>query len=105
MPYKSDHWPFFNPGPSPDHLHAIGVCALVFSSLEGSFDRLYFALSDAAKVPRELAEYHYFSLDEQKRNEAMRKVSSIALGETEAKEVGDNAIECFCWCRRPFLSA
>jgi hypothetical protein len=75
MTKPTHDWPLprYDPGPK-DHLHALGVIAITFASLQANLDILYFNCANRGKLPRKLAELYYFSLDEQKRIEAIKTI-------------------------------
>jgi hypothetical protein len=100
MSPPSPKWPSYNPGPSAEHLHAVGVVALEFSALETLIERIFWLLSHLAKIPPEFAQDHYLGLDEQKRNDALKRIAAIALRkDTAAIDIVTHLTECLTWCR------
>jgi hypothetical protein len=95
-----DTWPIprYNPGRSK-HLHALGVIAVTFASFERSVDFLYVNLAREQHMPKELFSLYYFSLNEEKRIEAIRLVFKTFEKNTEVIALIENLLDYFQWCR------
>jgi hypothetical protein len=53
-----------------------------------------------AKAPQQFAQDYYYDLDEQKRNDAVRRIAGIAIkDDLSALDLLDHVIECLSWCR------
>jgi hypothetical protein len=97
---QEDTWPLpnYNPG-SPRHLHALGVIAVTYAGFQRSIDSLYAFHPRQQKLPDELIELYYFSLGEEKRIDAVRKVFD-AYGKSEVvKAAINNVLSYFRWCK------
>lgn len=81
------------------HLHAIGLAASQFASLEGAADRFFLQCATEAKFPHKVASTYYFSLDEAKRSEQIRNISRDIFGESEINSLINNAVDGLVWCR------
>jgi hypothetical protein len=88
-----DTWPqpVYDPGP-PKHVHAIGVIALTYSTLQDGMDRLFLGKADS-----EWAEKYYYMLSEEKRSEAIREMFKDETPGVVAAI--DNLVKYFGWCR------
>jgi hypothetical protein len=95
-----DKWPLpdYNPG-GHYHLHALGVIAIAFASFERSLDQLYSFHPRLLKLPEELINLYYFSLNEEKRIGAIRDVFNTYEKEEIVRITIDNVLEYFQWCR------
>jgi len=100
MVESEDTWPMpeYNPG-SPKHLHALGVIAIQFASLERSIDILYLNKALNQKLPQDLVELYYFTINEEKRIEAVRSVFKKYEKNPLVKNLVENLLEYFQWCR------
>ena len=99
MSDSEDTWPTnYNPG-SHLHLHALGVIAVTFASFERSLDALYSCRAGQENMPTELINMYYFSLNEEKRIDAIRQVFSIYEKNAEITVLVNNILAYFLWCR------
>jgi hypothetical protein len=95
----SDEWPTdYNPG-APKHLHVLGVIAVQLASFERSIDALCLNISRQQHVPKDLTELYYYSLNEEKRIEAVRIIFSEFEKDKEVTGLVDNMLNYFQWCR------
>jgi hypothetical protein len=93
MPVIEDTWPRpdYDNGP-PKHVHAIGVIALTYATLQGAMGRLFLN-----RAQSKWAEKYYYLLSEEKRSEAIK-----ALFKDDAPSVAEaigNIVDYFDWCR------
>jgi hypothetical protein len=100
MSERDDNWPLphYNPG-SHMHLHALGVIAVTYASLERSVDALYVNKARRQKMQDELVDLYYFSLNEEKRIEAVRAVFRKYEKKQEVVVLVENLLDYFQWCR------
>jgi hypothetical protein len=100
MSESEDTWPLpkYDPG-SPKHLHALGVIAVTFASFERSLDTLYANKAREQKMPKELINLYYFSLNEEKRIEAIRSVFKTYEKNPKVTALVENLLKYFHWCR------
>jgi hypothetical protein len=100
MTEAADTWPMphYNPG-QPKHLHALGVIAIQFASFERSVDILYLNKALGQKLPQDLIELYYFSLNEEKRIDAVRLIFKTYEQDANVINLIDNLLEYFHWCR------
>jgi hypothetical protein len=76
----------------PEHVHAIGVIALLYARLQSIMDSLFLI-----RASSDWAEKYYYMLSEDKRSDAIREMfKDDALGVVEA--IG-NLVKYFDWCR------
>lgn len=101
MTVSEDTWPLptYNPG-QPKHLHALGVIAVLFAQLERSVESLYHAEAQRRNVPQDLIDLYFYTLNEEKRLEAIR----LIYGDYKTKHpqmhvLISNLLEYFHWCR------
>ena len=97
---QKDTWPLpkYNPG-SPKHLHALGVIAVTYAGFQRSIDNLYAFHPRQQKLPDELINLYYFSLSEEKRTEAIRKVFDTYEKNDAVKTAIKNVLDYFLWCK------
>jgi hypothetical protein len=88
-----DTWPLpdYDNGP-PKHVHAIGVIALAYATLQSAMDRLFL---DRAKS--EWAEKYYYLLNEEQRSDAIKEI--FKNDDPGVVEAVDNIVKYFDWCR------
>ncbi|HZZ22295.1 MAG TPA: hypothetical protein VFE60_06830 [Roseiarcus sp.] len=91
-PAIEDTWPRpdYDPGPQK-HVHAIGVIALTYATLQSAMDRLFLDRANS-----EWAEKYYYMLSEETRSDAIKEVFKDDQGVVGA--VG-NLVKYFDWCR------
>jgi hypothetical protein len=96
----NDTWPkpHYNPG-RPKHLHALGVIAIQYASLERSVDILYLNKALRQSLPQDLIELYYYSLNEEKRIDAVRSIFENYEQDPEVIALIENLLEYFQWCR------
>jgi hypothetical protein len=102
MSSSEDTWPApdYQNGP-PKHVHAIGVIALTYSTLQSAMDRLFLDRANS-----KWAEKYYYLLSEEKRSDAIRDIFKDEDPGVVAA-IG-NLVECFNWsraCRNILLHA
>jgi hypothetical protein len=70
-----DTWPLpdYDNGP-PKHVHAIGVIALAYATLQNAMDHLFLN-----RARSEWAEKYYYLLNEEKRSDASRRYSKTEI--------------------------
>jgi hypothetical protein len=100
MAESEDTWPqpHYNPG-RPKHLHALGVIAIQYASLERSVDILYLSKALRQTLPQDLVELYYYSLNEEKRIEAVRLIFKAYEEDLKVIAAIENLLEYFQWCR------
>jgi hypothetical protein len=88
-----DTWPLpvYDPGP-PKHVHAIGVIALTYATLQGCMDCLFLN-----RAGSEWAEKYYYILTEEKRSEAIKEL--FKDDDPNVIEAIGNIVKYFDWCR------
>jgi hypothetical protein len=101
MAESEDMWPLpeYNPG-QHKHLHAVGVIAVEFAQLERSVESLYHAEAWRKKMPDDLTNLYFYTLNEEKRIEAIRQIySGYNKKHPEIVVLIGNLLEYFNWCR------
>jgi hypothetical protein len=100
MTESQDTWPLpsYNPG-QPKHLHAVGVIAVVFAQLERSVESFYHAEAWRKKMPNELTNLYFYSLNEEKRIDAIRQIYTGYKKHPEILALIGNLLDYFNWCR------
>jgi hypothetical protein len=100
MTESQDTWPLpeYNPG-SQKHLHALGVIAVTFAAFERSVDDLYRFHPREQKLPDDLIDLYYYSLNEEKRIQAVRDVFRVYEESSEMRDCLSNLLDYFLWCR------
>jgi hypothetical protein len=93
-PAVEDTWPLpvYDNGP-PKHVHAIGVIALTYATLQSAMDHLFLN-----RARSEWAEKYYYGLSEDKRSEAIKDIFKDDDDPGVAQAIG-NLAEYFDWCR------
>jgi hypothetical protein len=88
-----DTWPLpdYDNGP-PKHVHAIGVIALAYATLQSAMDRLFLN-----RAKSEWAEKYYYLLNEEKRSDAIKEV--FKNDDPGVVEAIGNIVTYFNWCR------
>jgi hypothetical protein len=110
MAESEDTWPMpkYNPG-QPKHLHALGVIALQFAQFERSVESLYHAEAWRKKIPDDLIDLYFYSLNEEKRIEAIRLIyAGYTAKHPHVADVINNLLDYFNWsrdCRNKILHA
>ena len=93
MSSTEDTWPAPRYGPwPPKHVHAIGVIALTYATLQATMDRLFLT-----KAQSEWAEKYYYLLSEDNRSGAIKKIFKDD-GPDVVEAIG-NLVKYFDWCR------
>jgi hypothetical protein len=100
MTESEDTWPSpeYSPG-SPKHLHAVGVIAITFAQLERSIESHYHAEARRQGVPDGLIDLYFYSMNEEKRIEAIRVLFQRYKAHPEVIALIGNLLEYFKWCR------
>jgi hypothetical protein len=100
MEETEDRWPLpvYNPGPSPKHLHALGVISIIFSRFQSSLEVLFLDRAGRNGVDSEIAKRHYFSLSEERRIDAIRIVFASET-DPNLKALIDNLLDYYMWCQ------
>jgi hypothetical protein len=101
MVESQDTWPLpdYNPG-QPKHLHAVGVIAVVFAQLERSVESLYHAEALRKKMPDDLTNLYFYTLNEEKRIQAIRQIyNGYNKIHPEIVALIGNLLDYFNWCR------
>ena len=100
MAESEDRWPLpkYNPG-DRKHLHALGVIAITFATLERSLDLHFLGMAKRKKMPKKLSLLYYFNLNEEKRIEATRSIFEEYEKDKKVRELMDNLLDYFKWCR------
>jgi hypothetical protein len=94
-----DNWPTdYNPG-DRRHLRALGVIAIQFASLERSLEILYRNAAERQKLPDDLIDLYFFSLNEEKRIQAVRSIFAAYEKDTKILALVENLLAYFHWCR------
>ena len=102
MSTTEDTWPapVYNNG-TPKHVHAIGVIALAYATLQSGMDRLFLN-----KAQSEWAEKYYYLLSEDNRSGAIKDLFKDDI--PEVVEAIGNIVKYFDWsraCRNSLLHA
>jgi hypothetical protein len=99
MSDPEDNWPLpnYSAGP-PKHLHAFGVISTVYNAFEEGMFLLYRHHLDLFKVPYELSEFFYLSLNDNQRLVAIQKVFYECDKDPLTISAVENLIEYFRWC-------
>ena len=101
MAESEDTWPLpnYNPG-QPRHLHAVGVIAILFAQLERSIESLYQAEAWRKKMPDDLTNLYFYTLNEEKRIQAIGLIyGAYKKQHPQMHVLIDNLLEYFVWCR------
>ena len=96
MTETEDAWPLpdYDNGP-PKHVHAIGVIALTYATLQSAMDRLFLN-----RAKSKWAEKYYYLLNEEKRSDAIKEVfKNDGPGVVDAVGNVGNIVTYFDWCR------
>jgi hypothetical protein len=93
-------WPLpkYNPGQA-DHLHAIGVIAVTFTSLQASIEGLYQTASMKQNIPPALYGFLFSNLNEEKQIVAIRTIFGEQRYEAVIVYAVNNLLDFFNWCR------
>jgi hypothetical protein len=93
MSSTGNRWPPPAYGVGPlEHVHAIGVIALTYATLQNSMDRLFLTMAGS-----DWAEKYYYLLSEENRSSAIKKIFKDD-GPDVVEAIG-NLVEYFDWCR------
>jgi hypothetical protein len=97
-PTIEDTWPApaYDNGP-PKHVHAIGVIALTYATLQSAMDCLFLN-----RTQSEWAEKYYYGLSEDKRSDAIREI--FKDDDPSVVAAIGNIVKYFDWCRAASLS-
>ena len=97
---ESDQWPSpdYNPG-SRDHLHAIGVISMMFNAFERGLHDLYEIHPLRQRVPQRLIDLYFYSLNEDRRTQAIQKVFKSFERSPKVKAIVTNLVDYFEWCK------
>ncbi len=93
-----NNWPTYHLSNHRDHIHAIGVIAVAYSSYEGSLFRLYAHHPQVQKMPWEMAQLYYTTLNEERRLKAIQTVFKRYEKDKERLEFVESLIKHFDWC-------
>jgi hypothetical protein len=108
MPDPKDTWPIdYRPGPS-EHLHALGVIAIMFAGYQAAMDGFYISHANMLNVPEDLIHLYYFGLSEDKKAAAVKSLLQKNEGNRDVIEAIDNLCEHYEWsrhCRNNLLHA
>jgi hypothetical protein len=92
--------------PSPDftvgqhmHVHAIGVISLLTAQFERSMDSFHAYHWRDQKAPDDLIDLYYYSLNEEKRLDAIRAAFDKFERDPAVTRTVENLILYFKWCR------
>jgi len=95
-----DNWP------SPEyevgqhnHVHAIGVISLLTAQFERSIDGFHAHHWRDQNAPYDLIDLYYYSLNEEKRLEAIRIAFERFERDPAVREAIENLVAYFKWCR------
>jgi hypothetical protein len=99
MSPDEDKWPLpdYHPGPSQEHLHALGVISLTYATLQHSMDDLFLVRAARKQVPSDWAQTYYYALTEDKRCQAIREIFEDT--DSAVIEAIKNIVGFFDWCR------
>jgi hypothetical protein len=101
MSKSEDIWPLprYNPGQAK-HLHALGVIAVLFAQLERSVESLYHAEAERKKIPNDLINLYFYTLNEEKRIDAIRLIyADYKKKYPQMYALIGNLLDYFVWCR------
>jgi hypothetical protein len=100
MSEPEDTWPEpnYNPG-SPKHLHALGVISVTYCAFEQGIHNLCELHPQKQKIPRPLANFLFYSLNDDKKIAAIRAVFRAYERDRKVLGVVKNLLEYFNWCR------
>jgi hypothetical protein len=93
----SDKWPSYHSG-RRDHLHALGVIAVSYSAFERALISIYADHCAQQRMPFELVQLYYSSLNEKTQLKAIRTVSDTYEKEPAAIAFVTSLIDYFNWC-------
>jgi hypothetical protein len=82
-----------------DHVHAIGVISLLTAQFERSIDSFHAHHWHLQNAPDELIDLYFYSLNEEKRLEAIRTAFEKFEQDPAVREAIENLIQYFKWCR------
>ncbi len=100
MEDSEDRWPLpnYNPGPSPKHLHALGVISILFSRFQSSVEVLFLDRAESNGASSEIARRYYFNLSEDNRIDAL-KIIFASEQDDALRDLIYNLIEYYGWCQ------
>jgi hypothetical protein len=93
MSDTDDDWPGYYGASYAKHLHALGVIAVSFATLQVGLDSMYLRGAANRRVPPDLARTYYFSINEEKRIAALKTIYSQE--DKSLVEMIDNLIDFF----------
>lgn len=95
-----DSWPAPEYGVGQhQHVHAIGVISLLTAQFERSVDSFHAHHWREQNAPDDLIDLYYYSLNEEKRLEAIRAAFEQFEADPAVKEAIKNLVLYFHWCR------
>jgi hypothetical protein len=76
MSLGEDTWPLpdYNPGPTRQHLHALGVLSLTYATLQRNMDDLFLLGAARKQIPPDWTETYYYALSEDRRSQAIKDI-------------------------------
>ena len=97
---NDDNWPTpeFTVG-QQKHVHAIGVISLLTAQFERSIDSFHAYHWRDQKAPDDLIDLYYYSLNEEKRLEAIRAAFEKFESDPAVRRAIENLVLYFKWCR------
>jgi hypothetical protein len=93
----TEEWPSYHKG-RRDHLHALGVIALSYSAFERGLISIYAHHCAQQKMPNELVQLYYSSLNEKSQLKAIRTIFDTYEKEPAVLEFVSSLINYFNWC-------
>lgn len=93
----NEEWPSYYPR-RPEHLKALGVIALSYSSFQRSLQDLYAFHPGRQKLPHKLTDLYYTSLSEKAQLKAIRTVFAEFEKDPKIVALVDNLLKFFDWC-------
>lgn len=95
-----DSWPASEYGVGQHrHVHAIGVISLLTAQFERSVDSFHAYHRREQNAPDDLIDLYYYSLNEEKRLEAIRTAFEQFEADPAVKDAINNLVRYFHWCR------
>jgi hypothetical protein len=95
-----DSWPAPEYGVGQhQHVHAIGVISLLTAQFERSIDSFHAYHWRDQNAPDDLIDLHYYSLNEEKRLEAIRTAFEKFERDPAVRQAIENLVLYFKWCR------
>lgn len=99
MSLGEDTWPLpdYNPGPTRQHLHALGVISLTYATLQRNMDDLFLLRAARKQIPPDWTETYYYALSEDRRSQAITDIFKDT--DSDVTEAIKNIVDFFDWCR------